>query len=242
MTLIIKDIPSELLYDELYDYFSEYGRINDFRIKYNYGYLCYNNSDVERRVFSTYHKISGYKLNVDKAGQGDVVDRCLRCPMHCGGRDREFVHSKTDDRYHERVQRNGHPLDKFKVVLDNIPECNVIELKDFVRTFRLDPVYARITQSGQHGIVEFGSIEAKEDALRILDNVTFKNMQIGCRPYYTRERKNFDDEGYKRREYHAQDGQHMKDGMGEKGLPMEKEELCEDLKGWNESIIDNSKK
>lgn len=246
MTLIVKDVPNGLSYDELYDYFSDFGRINDFRIKYNYGYLCYNNLETERKVFNTYHKVSGYKLVLDRVNQNDTVDRCIRCPVHCAGRDREYS-SRAEERYGsgERTQRGGHPLDKFKVVLDNIPECNVIELKDFVRSFRLDPVYARITQSGQHGIVEFGSIEAKEDALKILDNVTFKNTQIGCRPYYTRERRNFEsDDGYRRREYaHGQEGpSQSKESMGEKSSQMEKEELCDDLKGWNENIIDNGKK
>lgn len=217
MSLIIKEIPNELSYDDLYDYFTEYGRINDFRIKYNYGYITFNNTEVERKVYNAYHKLKGFKLLIERG----EMERCVHCPLHC---------KKVRE-----PQQKVHPLDKFKVVLDNIPECNVIELKDFVRSFRLDPVYARITQSGQHGIVEFGSIEAKEDALRLLDNIPFKNLQINCRPYYNRERRRFDDD-FKRREFMDM----KKDG--DKGMQMEKEELCDDLKGWNENIIDSGKK
>lgn len=241
MTLIIRKIPNELSYEELYDYFPDYGKINEFRIKYNCGYLTYASFDAERRVLHNYHKVAGFNLNIDRLNTRDSFDRCIHCPIHCGGRDRDF--SLREERNYDRPQR-GHPLDKFKVVLDNIPEYSIVELKEFVRSIRLDPVYARITHSRQHGIVEFNSLEAKENALRVLDNITFKNMQLGCKPYYMRERRDFEgNDGYRRRESVNEDDNqiNMKEPNKSRTNQIENSELCDDLKGWNQNIVDSRK-
>lgn len=228
MSLIVRNIPKELSYDEVFDYFSKYGRINDFRIKFDYAFLKYDSYSAEREVLNNHHELKGYRFHIEPERE---PRNCSHCPVHCGGSRNVFESNR--ERSFGNMQ--AHPNDVNKIVLENIPQCEALELKDFVRELNLDPVYTRITSSGKHGIVEFRSIDAKNFALKELDGVVFKNSKMGARPYFNRERRDYD--GRSRRDYQPE-GKNGRENFDE---PMgERTERCDDLRDWNNTMTENN--
>lgn len=245
MALIVKRIPRELSYNSLYDYFSKFGRINDFRIRNDFATLQYDSFSSEKDAHNASHEINGFRLYIETDENNNAFVKCSHCPVHCNG---NTIREKPIFEDHNR-QKNfanfGHPLDIYKIVLSNIPDCNVMEIKDYVRSLDLDPVYARITQSGQHGIVEFKSIEAKNNAMRVLEGAIFKNLKLSCRPYFNRERREHHDDGFRNKDFSgfsSRSSYSRDERMSEKDHIQEKEEVCEDLKDWNKNLNSSSAK
>lgn len=218
MSLLVSRIPRELSYDILYSYFAKFGRINDFRIRNDRATLIFDSFSSERDVQNVDHEINGYRLLIEL----DKTEKCINCPVHCSNKS---FQSDQSFRNH-----SGHPLDINKIVLENIPECSVMELKDFVRSVGLDPVYARITHSGKHGIVEFKSIDSKNDALRELEGINFRGSKLTARPYFNRER-NHDDYSRKNNSRNYRNDYKQKNFEN-----VEKTEKIEELKDWNENV------
>lgn len=222
MTLLVRKIPSQLTFNNLYKYFSKYGRINDFRIINDTATLQYDSFSVEKDVFHDRHELNGFQLFIEK-DRG--MEECSgTCAVHCSRKRNSYPKERSYDRY-------SHPNDINKIVIENIPVCNPLELKDFVRDLNLDPVYSRITNSGKFGIIEFRSIEAKNLALKELDGISFKSHRLTCRPYFNRERRD-SDSNYRRepRESNRDEQNNFKDE------PTEKTEECNELRDWNDSI------
>lgn len=233
MSLVVKKIPKELSYNSLYNYFSKFGRINDFRIRNEFAKLQYDSFSSEKAALNAQHELDGYIFYVD-------VDRepqkCEHCPIHCGGqRLGDFGHVRE-----RNYGKQGHPNDINKVVLENIPDCDPLELKDFVRGMNLDPVYSRITSSGKFGIVEFRTVEAKNIALQELDGAIFKDSKMNCRQYFNRERREHEG-GYRNNNSGYEDNGHSRDERsGFTGESEVKTEHCEDLRNWNNNMTGNS--
>lgn len=104
---------------------------------------------------------------------------CDKCPVH--GRLEYDMNS-------EMYADNGmHPSNRLKIVIDNIDSnINAFALKDWVRTYNLEPVFCRISKKGNHGIIEFKSLEEKEFALRLLRGEKFCGRPVVPRQYWAR--------------------------------------------------------
>ncbi|KAF7683566.1 putative splicing factor [Astathelohania contejeani] len=116
------------------------------------------------------------------------------CP-HCNHCD-HFRGSGIPPRYdrggHYRDSRgsnfDNHPNNRLKIVVDGLtPECDTTMLKDLASKYDLEAVYTRITNTGNHGIIEFKTFEDKETALRRLEGVEYMGQRISVRPYWMRE-------------------------------------------------------
>lgn len=252
MQLFIGRVPSSISYDELYDYFSKFGKINELRLKESYGFLRYEQDSVAEKVVEEKHKINEFEIHVEAASNGrkfqgaDYRPRSPpryhpqspvyrpgprdmryrpRSPERMRGRSppyapdwaRKRYRSPTPERspcdYCDRCERHGRygrgyrdvfskrekrNMDyggpgrfssQMKIVLDNIGEnVGQRDLFDFVERYNLKPTFTKVTASGNHGIVEFGTVEEKEDALNKLNGVEFMGRVVSARPYFQRER------------------------------------------------------
>jgi len=75
-----------------------------------------------------------------------------------------------------------------KVVLDNISSSvRQQDLVDFARRYNFEPTFTRITANGNHGIIEFSTIDERDDALNKLNGVEFMGNVVAARPYFQRE-------------------------------------------------------
>ncbi|KRH92045.1 putative Nucleotide-binding, alpha-beta plait, RNA recognition motif domain protein [Pseudoloma neurophilia] len=227
MTLLVKKVPAQLTFNNLYDYFAKYGRINELRLIDDTATLQFDSFIAERDAFHDLHEVNGFKLLVEKDVQFDGCNG--QCPTHCGKKTENYSKERNFD-------RSAHPNDINKIVIENIPVCNPLELKDFVRDLNLDPVYSRITNSGKFGIIEFRSIEAKNIALKELEGVNFKNHTLTVRPYFNRERRDYG--GSSARREHG--SRYNRDESMPKEEYGEKTEKCDDLRDWNRNIAGNN--
>lgn len=117
----------------------------------------------------------------------EYCDYCNGCPVH-GMRDMGF-----DSRKRHQVARD-HPNNHLKVVFENIPPNTSIEdFKGFVREHGFEPSYGRMGYSGTHAILEFKTIEDKDNAMKKFDGLKFtssggegvegETRELGTRSY-----------------------------------------------------------
>jgi RNA recognition motif-containing protein len=237
MQLFIAQIPTSIRYNELYDHFSKFGKVDELRLKDSYGFLRYELDSVAEKALEEKHVIAGFNIHVEAASndrRGDTFrsrspyrsrgsryrgesperrggspgsapqwprkryrsptsdrrrspcDYCDRCERH--GRYRRDYRDDFPKREKRAFDYAGHPNNRMKIVLDNIGEnVGQRDLVEFLRQYNFEPTFTRITANGSHGIVEFATMEEKEEALSKLNGADFMGRVVTVRPYFQRE-------------------------------------------------------
>lgn len=211
MQIYIGRIPRDCIADDLYRHFSRYGKIKDLRMFDSYGFVTFKYDSDARRVLDERQFIFGEELLVEPARdslnkQSYSIDRyergfergyrsppaynrspcdyCDRCERH-GTRQFRSEYRRRDEK---RIKLPENINNSAKLVIDNIP-LNTIkqDLIDFAIANGFQPVYTRITNSGNHGILEFRSIKERDEALFKFNSTEFMGQRITARPYFHRE-------------------------------------------------------
>ncbi|KCZ82334.1 hypothetical protein H312_00357, partial [Anncaliia algerae PRA339] len=113
---------------------------------------------------------------------------CDKCEIH-GRRKRSLFEEEI--RFDKRRKREDHPNNKMKLVIDDLPRnVNKRDLIDFAFKFGFDPVYVRITSQGNHGIIEFKSVEERDRAMLRFKDSNYFGKRIVIRPYFERDLDN----------------------------------------------------
>ncbi|EPR79690.1 Arginine/serine-rich splicing factor [Spraguea lophii 42_110] len=180
MEIYIAEIHPSITYDDIVDYFSYYGRIKDLKLLSNYGFLIFYNDIDAEKVLRKKHYIRDHNIYVEesrasKSNKRKISDRgcdyCDRCPVH-------GMKPKDD------IGRNNH-IEDTRLVISNIPnECSEEELRDFIESLCFKVNFLRLTQQGNHAIVEFRSYGEREEALREFDSLEYKGNIITTRRYF----------------------------------------------------------
>ncbi|KAG0430776.1 putative splicing factor [Dictyocoela muelleri] len=211
MQILISDIQPSISYDNIRKHFSQYGEIKFLRFKGKYGFLEYKSNDVNDSVLSKDHIVDGKSLKISldtrppdmgrrppdmgrrnryENGYSDNTrgnfgrDRgnysgprynepcryCEQCPVH--------------GRYNDSLSRNNG-LPRYRLVIDGLPEdCNRRDIYDFARKYHVIPSFIRITEVGNHAILEFNNFIEQDKALAALRNRQFLGKDIVVRPYF----------------------------------------------------------
>ncbi|XP_040582426.1 uncharacterized protein, partial [Lepeophtheirus salmonis] len=104
----------------------------------------------------------------------DDCSYCRKCPDH-------GVRSYQQKERSEEMKK----LDKFKMVIQNTPSFrNSYDLKNFAKSFDLNPTFAILFSGGRSGILEFSSIEEKMEAIKVLSNKNVYGNILGARDFY----------------------------------------------------------
>lgn len=250
MQLFVGRIPNSIRYDELYEYFTKFGKIRELRLKESYGFLKFELDEIAEKVLEEKHMIGDFEIYVEVAGDNrregesfrsryrsrsperrgrersrsppytsewshrgyrlstperrSPCDYCDRCERH--GRYRRRYRDEFPRREKRGFDYSRHPNNRLKIVLDNISEnVRQQDLVDLAKRYNFEPTFSRITANGKHGIIEFSTIDEREDALGKLDGIEFMGKIVAARPYFQRENGIGREPRYKRR--------HVSDGM-----------------------------
>lgn len=119
-------------------------------------------------------RYGGYYYDMYEPPQPMYNQYRLRC-YHC---DRYLEHEKM------RERNTGHPKDILKIVLMGIPEgVDQNDVKEFVSSHNLQTNFVKITRNGKLAIVEFNTIEEKNEALKLLDKKELNGNIINTREF-----------------------------------------------------------
>lgn len=67
MQLFVGRIPNSVRYDELYEYFSKFGKVRELRLKESYGFLEFEIDSVATKVLEEKHMIGDFEIHVEVA-------------------------------------------------------------------------------------------------------------------------------------------------------------------------------
>ena len=110
MQLFVGRIPNTVRYDELYDYFSKYGRIKELRLKDSYGFLSYEEGVVPaEKVLGEKHVIDGFNICVETTGDERDAEYGLRnrSPEYRQRMPKPYQ-EQTDGRYGRRGMQQSY--------------------------------------------------------------------------------------------------------------------------------------
>lgn len=195
MKIYIRDPPAELSQADFENHFGKYGTFNELALKRNIGFLKYDSEESAANALNDKHFIKGCEVVIDAGrefgdrrgvqdrrqfqnGPRDNCNYCQRCPVH-GRPVQNFNRQKSEE--HKK-------FDRLKIVIENIPRFHDnYELRSFAKSFDLNPVFAKLTNAGRNGIIEFASFEEKEEAMRTLDNQNCDGRILKVRDFFTIE-------------------------------------------------------
>lgn len=126
-----------------------------------------------------YHRADSFRAGGMRRDR-EYCEYCNGCPVH-GVRD------MPDPRKRAQASKD-HPNNHLKVVFEGIPaNTEIDDFKNFVRESGFEPTYARIGYSGTHAILEFKTIEDKDNAMKRLDGASFNGCQLKTRSYLSKD-------------------------------------------------------
>lgn len=196
MQILISDIHTSVSYDNIRKHFSEYGEIKSLRFKGKFGFLEYQDATVAAEVISKEHVVDGKKVLVSANSRSPDSGRGPSDGIRGGFRDRRPVvpRYKEGCRYCDKCPVHGSAADwpgtgdglpRFRVVIDNLPEnCGKRDIYEFTRVYRVNPSFVRITEVGNHAILEFGSFYEQDKALSALKGRQLLGKDVIVRPYF----------------------------------------------------------
>lgn len=68
MQLFIGQIPNSIRYDELFEHFSKFGKVDELRLKDSYGFLRFEQDSIAEKALGEKHVVGGFNLHVEVAG------------------------------------------------------------------------------------------------------------------------------------------------------------------------------